>query len=195
ACLGAEFPWDKPSILDSYPLAIHRPGSRFNPGYNLLSVDLVNSVLRVRSRRCNNNPVSHGTGCSSCLGLGPEINVVHAWAQEAAGKKPNDRLSTNWKRSSMSPIRNSRMSDCRYGINTVRFQSLLTSPTTVNTWHAPTKEFRILLDLISSKDVPGLPRLLSNAKNEGWSTSKISSQVSLAVEGKYHPRNYTSLDV
>ncbi|KAJ6569699.1 hypothetical protein B0H10DRAFT_2354990, partial [Mycena sp. CBHHK59/15] len=51
-----------------------------------------------------------------------------------------------------------------------------------------------LFDLISSNNVPGLPRLLSTAKKEGWSVSKTCSKVRLAIQGHYHPRNYTELD-
>ncbi|KAK7025775.1 hypothetical protein R3P38DRAFT_2778574 [Favolaschia claudopus] len=61
--------------------------------------------------------------------------------------------------------------------------------------HKRNKAFRVLLDIISSNDVPGLPRLLSTAKKEGWGTSKIISKTSLAIQGKYHPRNYTSLAI
>jgi hypothetical protein len=43
-------------------------------------------------------------------------------------------------------------------------------------------------------DVPGLSRLLSTAKKEGWSTAKTAEQSQLAIDGKYHPRNYTEFD-
>ncbi|KAK6971996.1 hypothetical protein R3P38DRAFT_2419542, partial [Favolaschia claudopus] len=55
--------------------------------------------------------------------------------------------------------------------------------------------FRELVDIISSNEVPGLPRLLSTAKKEGWGVEKVCSKASLAVEGKYHPRNYTALEM
>ncbi|KAJ7812163.1 hypothetical protein B0H14DRAFT_2377728, partial [Mycena olivaceomarginata] len=56
------------------------------------------------------------------------------------------------------------------------------------------KDHKRLLDLFSVKQVPGLPRLLSTAKKEGWSTKKIEEKSLLAIDGKYHPRNYTDFD-
>ncbi|KAJ7724506.1 hypothetical protein B0H16DRAFT_1736694 [Mycena metata] len=60
--------------------------------------------------------------------------------------------------------------------------------------HKRIKAFQTLLDLISSNDIPALSRLLSNAKKEGWGTSKTCSQVVLAITGLYHSCNFTSLD-
>ncbi|KAK7055703.1 hypothetical protein R3P38DRAFT_2499266, partial [Favolaschia claudopus] len=51
-----------------------------------------------------------------------------------------------------------------------------------------------LFDLLSANNVPGLPRLLSTAKKEGWSTQKTTQKSQLAIEGKYHARNYTEFD-
>ncbi|KAJ7814333.1 hypothetical protein B0H14DRAFT_3747783 [Mycena olivaceomarginata] len=52
-----------------------------------------------------------------------------------------------------------------------------------------------LLDLISTNPVPGLERLLSNGKKAGWGVSKIKDKAGLAIEGKYHVRNYTTADI
>ncbi|KAF8177151.1 hypothetical protein K438DRAFT_2042191, partial [Mycena galopus ATCC 62051] len=56
------------------------------------------------------------------------------------------------------------------------------------------KSFRTLVDVISTNNVPALPRLLSNAHKEGWSASKTTEMVRLAIRNSYHPRNYTALD-
>ncbi|KAF8158753.1 hypothetical protein K438DRAFT_1776901 [Mycena galopus ATCC 62051] len=71
ACFGAVFTWNVGWILDSYPLAILRSNSRFNPGYNLLSVDIVLAL-----------PLA-------------TANVIRAGAQESGGKNPIGRLSRN----------------------------------------------------------------------------------------------------
>ncbi|KAK6969628.1 hypothetical protein R3P38DRAFT_2814113 [Favolaschia claudopus] len=54
--------------------------------------------------------------------------------------------------------------------------------------------FTELFDLLSAHNVPGLLRLLSTAKNEGWGTNKTTQKSQLAIEGKYHARNYTEFD-
>ncbi|KAK7026943.1 hypothetical protein R3P38DRAFT_3524460 [Favolaschia claudopus] len=48
--------------------------------------------------------------------------------------------------------------------------------------------------IISSNNVPGLPRLLSNSADQDWSISKTSEMALLSLQGKYHPRNYTDFD-
>ncbi|KAJ7139440.1 hypothetical protein C8R44DRAFT_867592 [Mycena epipterygia] len=56
------------------------------------------------------------------------------------------------------------------------------------------EEYKRLLDLLSVNEVPGLSRLLLNAKKEGWSTVKTAEKSQLAIDGKYHARNYTEFD-
>ncbi|KAJ6587369.1 hypothetical protein B0H10DRAFT_2234041 [Mycena sp. CBHHK59/15] len=56
------------------------------------------------------------------------------------------------------------------------------------------KDHKRLIDLLSVNNVPGLPCLLSNAKKEGWSPRKTAEKSQLAIDGKYHPRNYTEFD-
>lgn len=92
-CTGTTFSWNIEWILESYPFSIHRPGSRIDPGYDLLSIDVVASVIRVRSGRCTGSRMGRSAACPSCLGLGPSVNVVRTWAQEFPGKKPSTRLS------------------------------------------------------------------------------------------------------
>ncbi|KAK7006632.1 hypothetical protein R3P38DRAFT_2355251, partial [Favolaschia claudopus] len=185
-CLGADFTWNYGWVLDSYPSTIHRPGSRFNPGYTLLSVDVTASVLRVRSRYCTGKRGTHHTSCTSCLGLGPDLNAVHAWAQQSAGQKPVDRLSRNQLAQKLDVVNNKLRKEGLKRVNDRKY--LARSRQKVNA-------FRELVDIISSNEVPGLPRLLSTAKKEGWGVEKVCSKASLAVEGKYHPRNYTALDM
>ncbi|KAJ7702667.1 hypothetical protein B0H17DRAFT_1194559 [Mycena rosella] len=54
--------------------------------------------------------------------------------------------------------------------------------------------YKQLFELISTREVPGLSRLLSNAQKEGWSASKTVAKAELAIDGKYHPKNFTELD-
>ncbi|KAJ7705557.1 hypothetical protein B0H17DRAFT_913672, partial [Mycena rosella] len=56
------------------------------------------------------------------------------------------------------------------------------------------RSYKEFFELISTNEVPGLPRLLSNAKKDGWGISKTSQKIALAINGDYHPRNYTTFD-
>jgi hypothetical protein len=104
ACTGVAFSWNIHWILNSYPFSIHRPGSRIDPGYNLLSVDVVASVIRVRSKRCTGSHASHAAGCVSCLGLGPAVNVVRGWAQQSPGQKSSRRKGVGIQEDSSDKI-------------------------------------------------------------------------------------------
>ncbi|KAJ7147039.1 hypothetical protein C8R43DRAFT_890240, partial [Mycena crocata] len=53
---------------------------------------------------------------------------------------------------------------------------------------------RRFFDLVATSVVPGLSRLVSTAKKEGWSICKTFEMATLAIAGKYHPRNYTDFD-
>ncbi|KAJ6627730.1 hypothetical protein B0H10DRAFT_1941081 [Mycena sp. CBHHK59/15] len=55
-------------------------------------------------------------------------------------------------------------------------------------------DYEQLFDCIAVNEVPGLSQLLSNAKKEGWSTTKTTGKAQLTVDEKYHPWNYTDLD-
>ncbi|KAJ7861119.1 hypothetical protein B0H14DRAFT_3619975 [Mycena olivaceomarginata] len=184
-CTGVTFSWNINWILDSYPFSIHRPGSRINPGYNLLSVDVVASVIRVRSKRCSGSYSGHATCCSSCLNLGPSVNVVRGWAREFPGKKSPTRLSHDQLERKLNALSKSLQKE-RLRTNNTR-KSLIRA-------HKRVENYRALVHVISTNDVPGLPRLLATARKEGWSTSKTTNMVWLAIRDLYHPRNYTALD-
>ncbi|KAJ7884423.1 hypothetical protein B0H13DRAFT_1542652, partial [Mycena leptocephala] len=56
------------------------------------------------------------------------------------------------------------------------------------------KNHQQFFDLISTDIVPGLYRLLSNAKTAGWNIEKTIEKALKALQGKYHPRNYTEFE-
>ncbi|KAK7005511.1 hypothetical protein R3P38DRAFT_2794679 [Favolaschia claudopus] len=115
-----------------------------------------------------------------------EIDLIRAWSHERPGKKPIDRLSRSQLEEKMEVV-------CR------KLQTEQTKTLNTNKYLARARKrnnaYRLLLDSISTNDIPGLPRLLCTAKTEGWSPSKTMSKVSLAKQGKYRPRNYTDLDM
>ncbi|KAJ6551098.1 hypothetical protein B0H10DRAFT_1685477, partial [Mycena sp. CBHHK59/15] len=184
-CTGVNFSWTVNWILDSYPFSIHSPGSGIDSGYNLLSIDMIASVIRVRSKCCTGSRVGHAAGCSSCLGLGRSVNVVRAWAQEFPGKKSSSRLSHDQISQKLNDVFKQLRKE-HLKTNNCRKYLLRT--------HKHVESFRTLINIISTNDVPGLPRLLSTAKKEGWSAPKTTEMVSLAIQDLYHPKNYTSLD-
>ncbi|KAJ7254251.1 hypothetical protein C8J57DRAFT_1076384, partial [Mycena rebaudengoi] len=184
-CNGAEYSWGLGYIFETYPLSIHSPDSRHNPGYELLSVDATKSVIRIRSPRCYLSTPLKDLGCKSCMGLKTEVDVIRDWAHQPFGKKTPSRLShkqlTEKLISISKQLKNEQLKKADY------FKSLKRARKKISS-------FDKLIDVISNNDVPGLSRLLSTAKKEGWSVMKTFEMILLALGGKYHPRNYTDFD-
>ncbi|KAF8240591.1 hypothetical protein L208DRAFT_1420331 [Tricholoma matsutake] len=57
------------------------------------------------------------------------------------------------------------------------------------------KTWRTLLNLISTENIPRLPQIFKNSKLRNWSVEKLLEMVQMALEGKYHPRNYSELEL
>ncbi|KAJ7815224.1 hypothetical protein B0H14DRAFT_2375538, partial [Mycena olivaceomarginata] len=189
ACPGSDYVWSLPYILASYPLSIHTQKSRHDPGYSLLAIDIVKSVLRVRSTYCRRFSSYNGTGCSSCCRLESSIAVVRKWATQPFGKKPASRLSHDQMETKLVSVRK-QLKNEQLKVNNLAeyFKSLKRARKSV-------ESHKYFYDLISTNNVPGLARLLSNSRTDGWGISKTTEKVELAINGKYHARNYTDLDV
>ncbi|KAJ7878101.1 hypothetical protein B0H14DRAFT_2342101, partial [Mycena olivaceomarginata] len=105
ACPGSDYVWSLPDILASYPLSIHTQKSRHDPGYSLLAIDIVKSVLRVRSTYCRRFSSYHGTGLLFVLPTrvfhcgGPQVS------NSAVGKKPASRLSHDQMETKLVSVR------------------------------------------------------------------------------------------
>ncbi|KAJ6453050.1 hypothetical protein DFH09DRAFT_1392736, partial [Mycena vulgaris] len=56
------------------------------------------------------------------------------------------------------------------------------------------KTHQQFFDVISTNIIPGLYRLLSNAKTAGWGIEKTIEMALKALHGEYHPRNYTDFE-
>ncbi|KAJ7662992.1 hypothetical protein B0H14DRAFT_3698037 [Mycena olivaceomarginata] len=114
--------------------------------------DGVASHLHLRSSRCSGSTFTEGSGCTSCRGLGPSINIVNVVGIGIISHRPVARLNYDQLLDKL---------DTR--LNLVKsFQRARNRNT----------ESRRLLDLISTSDVPGLSRILSTAKKQGWGLSK-----------------------
>ncbi|KAJ7936419.1 hypothetical protein B0H13DRAFT_1589586, partial [Mycena leptocephala] len=184
-CHGFEFSWNLDEIFDTYPFSIHRRGSRHDPEYTILSVDAIRAVIRVRATRCQSSVLIPGGGCRSCMGLGPSVDVVRDRALQPFGQKLTARLSRKEVEEKLAAVskqlKNEQLKKADY------FKSLKRARNRV-------KKHQEFFDLISTNIVPGLYRLLSNAKTGGWSIEKTSEMARNALQGKYHPRNYTEFD-
>ncbi|KAJ7127802.1 hypothetical protein C8R44DRAFT_597978, partial [Mycena epipterygia] len=184
-CVGAYFQWDTGSLFKTYPFVIH-DSPRHDPGYILLSVDFVTSVLRVRSRRCFGSVSAVGSCCRACEDLDASIQVVENWSQQFFGKRSLDRLNHVQLEAKIKALtrqlQSERVKKNNHWLSLKKARKRL-------------KDYEQLFNLVAINEVPGLSRLLSNAKKEGWSTAKTAEKTQLAIDGKYHPRNYTEFDM
>jgi hypothetical protein len=61
--------------------------------------------------------------------------------------------------------------------------------------HVHRDTWRALLQLIGTHDVPGLHRIFKNAKTQNWSVEALLEKVQMALDGTYHPRSYSDLEL
>ncbi|KAJ7479108.1 hypothetical protein FB451DRAFT_1131301 [Mycena latifolia] len=187
-CAGAYFKWQIGSLLDTYPFPVHTSASaaaRNVPGYRLLSADFISSVIQVRAPDCFGATILHGS-CSACTSLGSSIEIVEKWAQQSFGKKSTSRLNHVQMDAKIKALSKQLKAEQLKKTNYVK---------SLKRARRAAEEYKELFNLVSDNQVPGLPRLLSNAKKEGWSPLKTSEKITLAIKGEYHPRNYTEFDV
>ncbi|KAJ7794797.1 hypothetical protein B0H14DRAFT_2184863, partial [Mycena olivaceomarginata] len=180
------------------------PTSRHNPGYNILSVDAITSIIRVRAEHCNRDGAAVPNGsCTACLSLGPYIEVVRDWAKQSPGQMAHARLSHGQLAEKLASVRKQLKKEQ----NTVRSRDTIHSiiyliitrraDVTKSLTRARKKigSHKRFFDLVSTNnDIPGLSRLLANASKEGWGIEKVIRMAILTLQGAYHPRNYTEFE-
>ncbi|KAJ6552515.1 hypothetical protein B0H10DRAFT_2242119 [Mycena sp. CBHHK59/15] len=143
------------------------------------------SIIRIRAEHCHGAASVPQGSCVACLGLGPSIERVRVRAKQSAEKKSCARLSYNQLAERIASLRKGLKGEQSKRADYVK------SLTRARKKIASHKRF---FRIVSNNDVPGLSRLLSTSTKEGWSISKTSDMATLAIQGKYHPRNYTDFD-
>ncbi|KAJ7923162.1 hypothetical protein B0H13DRAFT_1481098, partial [Mycena leptocephala] len=181
-CGGAAFKWEFGSLCTTYPFATASPNI---PDYTLLSVDFVSSVLRVRSSVGFGTAIPNGC-CAACANLGSSIAAVAERTQQDFGKKSTSKLNHTQMDAKIKALGRQLKTKQLKKLNHTKVRKRA---------RKRLEEYKKLIDLLSDNNVPGLSRLLTNAKKESWSPSKTLEKAALALEGKYHPRNYTDFDV
>ncbi|KAK7001723.1 hypothetical protein R3P38DRAFT_2795761 [Favolaschia claudopus] len=166
------------------PIGLAGAAKTLLPRYTLLSADFVASVIRIRSVKCCGY-VSQPGCCSECDDLDGAVDVVERWSQQSFGKKSIDRLSHDQLALKLKALAQQLASE------QVKRKNRQTS---LKAARKRLGHYRELFNIVSLNEVPGLSRLFSTAKKEGWSPKKTAEHCLLAVEGKYHPRNYTEFD-
>ncbi|KAJ7121698.1 hypothetical protein C8R44DRAFT_877079 [Mycena epipterygia] len=157
----------------------NRPGSEFI--WDLGDI-LASYPLSIHTQNCRRDPGYQLLGIDLTKSV---LRIIRDWALQPFGKKSSSHLSHNQlvrKLDSVSKqLKNEQLKKADH------FKSLKRSQSAVRSHNK-------FFDLISTNIVPGISRLLSNAKKEGWSISKTSDIVLRAIQGKYHPWNYTDFD-
>ncbi|KAK7014707.1 hypothetical protein R3P38DRAFT_3205675 [Favolaschia claudopus] len=184
-CSGAYFRWNVGPIFKTYPFIVHDTSSNHQPRYTLLSADFVTSIIHVQSIECAAFVSLPGSSCDACRTVDSAVAVVEKSAQQSFGKKSIDRLNHAQLEAKLSALSRQLKAE------QIKKNNHWTSLKAARKREAA---FTELFDLLSAHNVPGLPRLLSTAKNEGWGTQKTTQKSQLAIEGKYHARNYTEFD-
>ncbi|KAF8967925.1 hypothetical protein BDZ97DRAFT_1755663 [Flammula alnicola] len=54
--------------------------------------------------------------------------------------------------------------------------------------------YQVFFNLVGANDVPGLHRILMNSKRRGWSAEKLLDRTREALDGRYHPKDFSDLE-
>ncbi|KAJ7120362.1 hypothetical protein C8R44DRAFT_877798 [Mycena epipterygia] len=182
-CPGAYYKWDIGSVFMTYPFPIHDPTSTHSPGYFLLSIDFVSSILHVRSTSCFGLPT--GARCPACENLDPFIAAVETRAQQSFAKRSTRGLNHDQMDAKINALSRQKEAEKLKKQNYWKY---------LKRARKQVGEYEALFRLVSENEVPGKSRLFSNAKKDGWGPMKTSEKIRLAIRGQYHPRNYTGFD-
>lgn len=185
----------------SYPFHLQADGSKAGLGYDLTSL----SPPRARSKRCRRIIAVTEDACPECEASQVEIDVL-----EEIARRPFDRVHS-YRQLNYAQQR-SRAQHLTKQLNKMALQVCLlrvcgacmptdTISQELNTSRSlriarrHVKQHQEILEYAGQNLVPGLHRVLANALKQGWSAKKTLSYLVKAVNGEYHPRNYSQVDI
>jgi hypothetical protein len=60
--------------------------------------------------------------------------------------------------------------------------------------HIHKQTYQAFFDLAGANDIPGLHRIIKNSKHGGWSAEKLLDKTRKALNGTYHPKNFSDVE-
>ncbi|KAF8147897.1 hypothetical protein BJ912DRAFT_1126264 [Pholiota molesta] len=186
-CRGASFKWDLGSPYTTYPFAIHDPRCRFKPNYTLIMISPHDtSAILVRSLQCTGTSHSESEACLSCQNIGDLVSRVDRYARKPPINLDRTSLSHRQLEQKLRVVERSLKREQLLGLNSIK---------SLRRHEIHKKTFQAFFDLAGTQDVPGLHRILKNSKERGWSATKLLDKTQKALDGEYHPKNFSNLEL
>uniref|UniRef100_D8Q4A2 Uncharacterized protein n=1 Tax=Schizophyllum commune (strain H4-8 / FGSC 9210) TaxID=578458 RepID=D8Q4A2_SCHCM len=182
-CDGISVRWDAGVFEVSYPFHLQADGSGAGLGYDLTSL----SPPRARSKRCRRTIAVTEDACPACKAAQVEIDVL-----EEIARRPFDRVHSYGQLNYAQ--QRSRARHLTKQLQKMVLQELNASRS-LKIARRHVKQHQEILEYAGQNLVPGLHRVLANALKQGWSAKKTLSYLIKAVNGEYHPRNYSQVDI
>jgi hypothetical protein len=60
--------------------------------------------------------------------------------------------------------------------------------------HIHKQTYQTFFDLAGTNDIPGFHRIIKNSKHCGWSVEKLLDKTQKALDGTYHPKNFSDVE-
>ncbi|TCD63415.1 hypothetical protein EIP91_005414 [Steccherinum ochraceum] len=122
-----------------------------------------------------------GMACTACRQIGADAAKVQARAVNANEALGNNYLNHRQLCAKLNATKDRREEDNLDGLNDGRKTSRLKERDRL--WST-------IFKLVSTRDIPGLPRVFYAAKEEDWSLKKLLKKLEDAAEGRYQARRF-----
>ncbi|KAH6916952.1 hypothetical protein BKA70DRAFT_1089861 [Coprinopsis sp. MPI-PUGE-AT-0042] len=185
-CPGHSYAWGIPDPSLSYPYAIHHPSNRFNPGYEILSVDDSLSTIAVRAPACTGIASNTSGSCAPCQSIDDLVLRVenHAKAQDFRGMQV----------SSLSHLQMVKKVESLERARTKLRLKNLDACEALKAARSRDQTCRSILRVVSRKHVPAVHRIFRNAGAQHWGPKKLLQKLVAAAKGEYEAKNFSNME-
>ncbi|KAK7005922.1 hypothetical protein R3P38DRAFT_2794458 [Favolaschia claudopus] len=184
-CTGVPLLWDTSTFWSTYPFHVHDPASKYNPGYQLISLN----PAFIRSFRCLGTSQVSQAPCSRCSILPLEVEELRDRAKEPYDYvRVEERLNHDQLRQKATYLKGQ--------INDLKLEALNRDRSLVSA-REDIVQYKEIIQFIGTNylSVRGLHRIFPNALKKGWSPSKLLERIQASSEGEYVPENYAQDEI
>ncbi|KAL1658999.1 hypothetical protein GGF50DRAFT_23485, partial [Schizophyllum commune] len=183
SCHGIRIRWSAGEFDENYPFHKHSGKARKRLSYDIVSL----SPPRARSYKCRGTILSHEDACSECRSAQVDVDIFNHQAQRPWRRViPYTNLSYAQQRSRARALQ--KQLDSK--VLEARNASL-----SLKNAQKRIEQYKQLLDYSGTHLVPGLHRIFANALKQHWGAKKFFTYLVKAVNGEYHARNYSQMDI
>ncbi|KAL1669560.1 hypothetical protein GGF50DRAFT_44200, partial [Schizophyllum commune] len=198
-CPGIRLQWDARFFV-SYPFSAHWEGHPHKPGYHFKTIGRDAALVTIVSDHCLGYATENGGPCRCCTNLTPDVDIVRqrAITSKSLTGRSHETLVKQHKEQ-QATIKALRLEVCFFSSSLERLSDqamqIQNHENSTDSSKDTIADWRRLYELIATSEVPGLQRLISTAYKEEVGVDGLLERVQKAINGQYHPKNYTQNDI